>query len=832
MILAIGQTISNRYEILSMVGSGGFAQVYKARDLQFGRIVAIKVLTTELTPNDPTLARFEREAQILSRLKHKNLPIFYGFGQDNGRPYLVSELIKGVSLATLLLPGKPLSIPHTVALINQVCAALSCAHAHDIVHRDISASNVLLTESEGGGEIVKLIDFGLATGIGADGNGQKLTEAGIALGSLCYMSPEQCLGAKADRQSDIYALACLLHHCLTGAPPFEAQSPEEIMTLHLHDSFPRLREQRKPAAEEDDPLVLQSLQSVIDRASRKKPEERYPSVERMIQDLQSAVHGSVTSAPPPTKSKLPALSRTNCVLLLISALALVGTCCWHWARTHQDPPFSKPKKLTFFEFRRILEEAYTLTDKRKGVAIIEAPLRNGQLTGARERYMAREFCSVAYNQLHDFPTALKLEEDGLREMKSDDPGWLSLNLLRAETLHGLHRTAEALRLLHQLSAVSLKKDVDRANALLAQISHANEELFAAKPYLLQAYKKYPDHCPRVIAWLIEIDNRQHHWDNVLAYYERLKPQLASLAPIQQGSVIGAVAAAHVELGREDLALNIINEFAARLSAGAVKTASPGEQAQAFYAASAGTRSPSLRYRELQLINAALALNLPSDQRGQLEVCKINALLQCNQTQQALAEARALLDSPVYKLLTPQNQIELCLLWIQCNLNANTKIPLHAVLEQSKSHLPFVPPHFRIVKSEQLARMEASILWREGPRQKAVQLLETELAKTISTEHKQWCLCALCDYYFHLNDINRLRTLVPQAVQQFPDDPQLVSYVANLHFLEGDLAACRADYSRVKLKRGVANSGTVWRYYGNGLQQYLISTGDYKPTKTR
>lgn len=286
MQLGVGEVIDDRYELLQVLGSGGFATVYRARQKQFDRLVAVKVLSKALADADG-LARFELEAKALSLLKHPNVISIYAYGVWNGAPYMVTELLEGEDLEALLSAG-PVEPRHALRLIRQLFAGLDSAHKAGILHRDLKPSNVIVTK-ERDTETIKLIDFGLAKLLPGYGtNYQKLTEIGLAVGTCHYMSPEQCLGEKVDERSDIYAGGCILYQCLTGRYPFEGEDGVEVMYHHLRDHPMRLTSQLGTTGELG---LMRALQAILDNCMAKNPDDRYDDASAAIADIDALLSG-------------------------------------------------------------------------------------------------------------------------------------------------------------------------------------------------------------------------------------------------------------------------------------------------------------------------------------------------------------------------------------------------------------------------------------------------------------------------------------------------------------------------------------------------------------
>ncbi len=277
------------YEIVSQIGAGGMGEVYRARDSRLGRDVAIKVLATEYAADPERLRRFEQEARAASSLNHPNILSIFDIGTHQGSPFLVMELLAGESLAELLKSGPP---PASTALdfALQIARGLAAAHERGIVHRDLKPGNLFVT-ADGR---VKILDFGLAKHLPADGaaalteaptqDGGDATKAGILLGTVGYMSPEQARGERADDRSDIFSFGCVLYEMLAGRPPFQKDSAVETLSAILKDEPPPL------AAASGD--ISPALRIVMTRCLEKRREKRFASA----QELAAAV-GACAQAP-------------------------------------------------------------------------------------------------------------------------------------------------------------------------------------------------------------------------------------------------------------------------------------------------------------------------------------------------------------------------------------------------------------------------------------------------------------------------------------------------------------------------------------------------------
>ena len=266
-----------RYRLLSVIGEGGMGKVYKAHDTVIGREVAVKVLSTGLGEEPGYRERFRREAHTAARLSEPHIISIFDTGEIDGQLYLVMPIVKGIDVHDLLQRDGPMSPQRAVHVVEQLAAALAAAHAAGLVHRDIKPSNALVT----GNDFVYLIDFGIAH----DGSATKLTSTGMLVGTLAYMAPERFTAGRADARSDVYALACVLHECLTGNQPFPGDSMEQQISGHLTQEPPRPSERRAG--------VPVGFDEVIARGMAKDPAQRYQSAH----ELATAARHALTAAP-------------------------------------------------------------------------------------------------------------------------------------------------------------------------------------------------------------------------------------------------------------------------------------------------------------------------------------------------------------------------------------------------------------------------------------------------------------------------------------------------------------------------------------------------------
>lgn len=227
-----------RYDVLDFVGSGGMGTVWKVYDKELKETFAIKVLKPELLADDVSLKRFQQEARLATDLTHANIAAIFGPGEDTkGRPYIIMRYVEGESLAETLYMEGALEPERALDIFWQVYAALKHSHMKGIVHRDVKPSNIILTRTESGGDLVQLVDFGISKSIHEEvSKTQALTKAVDVFGSPRYMSPEQFLGKEVGPESDLYSLGCVLFEMLTGSPPFTDENPVKLVLQHLQES--------------------------------------------------------------------------------------------------------------------------------------------------------------------------------------------------------------------------------------------------------------------------------------------------------------------------------------------------------------------------------------------------------------------------------------------------------------------------------------------------------------------------------------------------------------------------------------------------------------------
>ncbi|HET7379947.1 MAG TPA: serine/threonine-protein kinase, partial [Gaiellales bacterium] len=303
------KALGKQFTVGDLLGEGGFAAVFRVRDIAQARDVAVKVLDLGMTPSPGLAERFVREARTSASLEHPHIvPIYKVGGYKNEVLYIVMRCVDGPSVRQLLERHQRLSVVDAARIARQVADALGYAHARGIVHRDVKPDNVLV---DGSGHVL-VTDFGIAKAA-QEASASQLTTEGMVVGTPHYMSPEQATGERVDRRSDIYALGVVLYQMLAGTPPFDGESAQSVLM--------------KQATAEPEPIrrlrgdVPSALAAVIERMLAKDPAERYQTAEELSQALVVALPGAARDAVHPGGELV---QRGVRVLVALAAVAVVA----------------------------------------------------------------------------------------------------------------------------------------------------------------------------------------------------------------------------------------------------------------------------------------------------------------------------------------------------------------------------------------------------------------------------------------------------------------------------------------------------------------------------
>ena len=311
-ILEVGDVLGGRYEILQLLGEGGMGAVYKARDRELDRPVALKLIRPELASSSAMLARFKQELLLSRQVTHKNVIRIYDLGDADGVKFITMEFVEGRDLRSIIHEKQKLSPQESVEIMQQVCQALEAAHSVGVIHRDLKPQNIMREDS---GRIL-VMDFGLARTM----EGDRMTQTGALVGTMEYMSPEQALGQQLDQRSDLFTAGLILYELLTGKMPFKAESA-------LASLIKRTQERAIPVSDLDN-TIPGRLSAVVSKCLERDPTLRYQTASEMLRDLE-AWQGKIAAATlgfhadvKPWGQTIPWPLLTGIVTLLV--LAIVG----------------------------------------------------------------------------------------------------------------------------------------------------------------------------------------------------------------------------------------------------------------------------------------------------------------------------------------------------------------------------------------------------------------------------------------------------------------------------------------------------------------------------
>lgn len=308
-MLKPGMFISDRYEIVDKVGSGGMADVYKAKCHRLNRFVAVKVLKQEFSDDKKFVTKFRGEAQSAAGLSHPNIVNVYDVGEDDGLYYIVMELVEGITLKSFIERKGKLEVKEAIGIAIQIALGLEAAHANHIIHRDIKPQNIIISR-EGK---VKVTDFGIAKAANSN------TITSNAMGSVHYISPEQARGGYSDERSDIYSLGVTMYEMLTGKVPFVGDNTVSVALQHIQGEAMPLRDL--------DPQIPPSIDRIVQKCMQKKPERRYLTEAELIGDLKQAItnpNGDFVKISPMVVNNSPTIDLTEDEVSHIKSAAKVN----------------------------------------------------------------------------------------------------------------------------------------------------------------------------------------------------------------------------------------------------------------------------------------------------------------------------------------------------------------------------------------------------------------------------------------------------------------------------------------------------------------------------
>lgn len=320
-MLESGQTLG-LYKLISRIGVGGMGEVWRAEDTRLGRIVAIKILPPAVAANPEAVARMRREARTIAQLNHPNIATIHAFEEADGRTFIVMELVEGETLTAMIARG-PLPEAEVYRIGRGVADALAEAHAKDIVHRDIKPDNIIVSGSR-----VKVLDFGIAKRVGLETTTSEsptgfVTQEGMIVGTIHYMSPEQALGKPLDARTDIFSLGVVLYQAATGKQPFAGETITETITQIIRDT--------PPAPKTINPAISPGLNAIIQRCMAKNRDERFASAADLAATLAEPPTATYTKPPrasaAPTVKVSPPPKRSSAVWWILAAvvvLAVIG----------------------------------------------------------------------------------------------------------------------------------------------------------------------------------------------------------------------------------------------------------------------------------------------------------------------------------------------------------------------------------------------------------------------------------------------------------------------------------------------------------------------------
>lgn len=497
----VGQTLPGGYHILDLISVGGMGRVYRAEQAVLGRTVAVKIIHPHLLADENSALRFLTEARASSQLNHPNSIAVYEFGRTNlGQPYIVMEFLRGRDLARVMSEDGLLPFSRIVNVLVQVLSALSEAHELGIVHRDLKPENVILEPLRRGGDLVKVLDFGLAK-LKADARAPRnVTSPGIVCGTPDYMAPEQGQGDPIDGRSDLYAVGVMLFQLLTGRLPFDADSPTQIVMMHLTVPPP---DPRQVAPHRDIPDVLAT---VVAKALEKKAARRYQDALEFADALRDALAEIEGSIPASRRSMLPVSSARPLMTMACPSCGLLVPAgrycleCGHRLPTDANPPIHASQvKLPLVLLERDAEWEWLTIRAAQLDRTLHAARLVGDLGVGKTRL------------LHDF---LRHAEDSgaLVVISGPDPYWADV------PCHAIRDALEQLVVVEDAILEGSSKDVDEQVRLgLREILGHEETNALARPVEVRRHSRHA-----ALRWAIERAFREFAPPSIILAFDDLQ----------------------------------------------------------------------------------------------------------------------------------------------------------------------------------------------------------------------------------------------------------------------------------------------------------------------
>ncbi|HEY9714102.1 MAG TPA: serine/threonine-protein kinase, partial [Chroococcales cyanobacterium] len=310
--LAAGTFIGSVYEVVSSLGSGGMSHIYLCRDIGLNRMVAVKLLRSA-NAGKQAIMRLQTEGRAVARLKHPNIVNLFGLQlTESGQPFLVMEVVNGISLAALLKTQGPLPVFKLLKYINQICEALEHAHKNGVIHRDLKPSNIMVVNAGSQNEQIKILDFGIAKVLNDDAGQINATQTGEIFGTPGYMSPEQAQGKRIDERSDQYSLGCVIFELLTGVPPFKRDSQLAVLMAHAQEKPPSL-------SQASGKQFSAELEAAIARMLAKDPADRFATID----DAGKAIAGMFAAEGGWRRYLVPAAAVAAALILSAASIGFV-----------------------------------------------------------------------------------------------------------------------------------------------------------------------------------------------------------------------------------------------------------------------------------------------------------------------------------------------------------------------------------------------------------------------------------------------------------------------------------------------------------------------------